>query len=438
VIRHSHATPTTLRFLIPAALLAASSVLSADVQAQDDKYTVITGTGEALFRLAIPPTIDGAGAAGAAKTVQAVMTNDMTLIGLFKVLSPKGFLADLAREGTGIAPQDWINVGAQGVIKSRAVAAGSKLSIDFYLYDTAKGQTPVLQKSYSGKSRDARRLAHRFGNDVVKHFTGKQGIFLTKIAFASGNRRSKRSYIYVMDYDGYGVYKASSTGDQNVLPSWSPSGALAYTSYLWRNPDLYVVDGSGGRARRIAKYPGLNIGGAWSSRGQLAVTLSKDGNSEIYLLSSSGAIIRRLTNNPAIDASPTFSPDGGSLAFVSNRGGSPQVYVMSVGGGGARRLTFAGSYNQEPDWCPDPKTPLVAFTGRDEKGSYDIFTVDVKSGGLKRLTQGQGSNTSPSWAPNGQLLVYSSSRGGMWIMNADGLNQQRVYRGGGMTPDWSY
>jgi TolB protein len=110
---------------------------------------------------------------------------------------------------------------------------------------------------------------------------------------------------------------------------------------------------------------------------------------------------------------------------------------MSASGGGVRRLTFAGNYNQEPDWCPRRETPLVAFTGRDDKGRYDIFTIDVKSGAVKRLTQGQGSNKSPSWAPNGRVLVFASSRGGLWISNADGLNQHQIYRGPAETPSWS-
>jgi len=424
----------------PWAVLMAVLLLPSRSRSQEERsYTVITGTGEALYRLAIPPALDGGGAAGAARTLTAVMTNDMTLIGLFKVLDPKGFLANLAQEGTGISPQDWISVGAQGVIKARARTAGGKVTVEFYLYDVARGTTPVLQRTYTGGSatRSVRHLAHRFGDDVVKFYTGDRGVFTTKIAFASGNRRKGISNVYAMDYDGYGVYRVSKTGQQNVLPAWSPTGALAWTSFMWSNPDLHVS--SGGRAQRISKYPGLNTGAAFSPRGNaIALTLSKDGNAEIYLISPAGGVMRRLTNNGAIDTSPAWSPDGGQIAFVSNRGGSPQIYIMSAGGGGARRLTFKGNYNQEPSWSPDPKNPLVAFTGRDEGGNYDIFTVNVKSGEVKRLTQGQGSNTSPSWAPNGKLLVFSSSRGGLWLMNADGLNQHRVTKGGGLTPKWSF
>jgi TolB protein len=410
---------------------------SATARAQDDdKYTVITGSGESLYRIAIPPVLDGGGAADAARTLAAVMQNDMKLIGLFKVLDPSGFLANLSREGTGIEPGSWVNVGAQAVIKARARVEGGSLSVDFFLYDVGRGATPTVAKTYKGSVKGARQLAHRFGDDVVKQYTGERGIFQTKIAFAAGSPKTKSSQIYVMDYDGYGVYKASSTGALNVLPAWGPGGQLVYTSYLWNNPDLFMSSG-GGRAYRISKQPGLNAGASFAPNGNIALTMSRDGNSEIYLISSSGAIIRRLTNSASIDTSPTFSPDGGRIAFVSNRHGSPQIYIMSAGGGGATRLTYTGSYNQEPSWCPRKDNPVVAFTGRDEAGNYDIFTINVNTKELKRLTQGQGSCRSPSWSPSGRLLVFTSSRGGLCLTNKDGLNTNCVHKGGGQTPAWS-
>jgi TolB protein len=422
--------------LAMASLVPLASAGPTDKKKSGGDYVEIAGTGQSLYRIAIPPIITHGGwKKSKVKIMRKVLSNDLELFGLFKTLNPKGFLANLKAEGTSIRPKDWINVGAQAVVKARAWRMGRLIEVHWFLYDVSKGTTPVLKKVYKG--RNIRRLAHRFGNDIVYYFTKRKGVFLTRIAFASGSRKSGWSQIYVVDFDGYGRRRISPYGRQNILPSWSPRGRITYTGFLWQNPDLYIKRGK--RAYRLSRQPGLNIGAKWSPRGnEIALTMSRNGNAEIYVIASNGKIKRRLTSDPGIDASPSWAPDGSQIAFVSNRGGSPQIYVMSASGGAAKRLTFKGSYNQEPAWCPNPGTPLVAFTGRDDKGNYDIFTVNVKTGDVKRLTQGQGSNKSPSWSPDGRLIVFSSSRGGLWVMNPQGLNQRRIFRGAAHTPSWSF
>ncbi|MCA9665223.1 MAG: PD40 domain-containing protein [Myxococcales bacterium] len=418
----------TLFALSAFALLFAQS---SQAQTPGGKYTTITGSGQTLYNIAIAPVIGG-GRGG--RTATKVMERDLTLCGVFKVLNRKGFLANLRKEGTGIVVKKWTDIGALGVIKARARRSGRGYSIDFFLYDTGKGAEPVLKKTYSGRS--PRRLAHQFDNDVYFYFTKSKGIFLTKIAFTLSSRRKKVSNVYVMDYDGHGGGRISYTGNQNILPNWAPGGRLVWTSLLWQNPDLYI-SGGGRRARRLSRQPGLNSGAAFSPDGsKIAITMSRSGNSDIWLISPSGKILRQLTKHGGIDASPTWSPDGSRIAFVSNRGGSAQIYVMSSSGGGVRRLTFQGNYNQEPDWNPKPGSNLIAFTGRDGKGAYDIFTVDAKKGTIKRLTQGQGSCRSPTWSPNGRLVAYETTRGGIWVMDDEGLNQHQLKRYG-TSPAWS-
>ena len=119
---------------------------SASSQAKPDpRYTVLSGSGQTLYRIAIAPVIDKGGAASAARQATKVLTRDLTLCGMFKVLDPKGFLANLKREGVGIDPTPWQNVGAQGVIKARVQPfGGRRFAIDFFLYDTTKGTRPVL------------------------------------------------------------------------------------------------------------------------------------------------------------------------------------------------------------------------------------------------------------------------------------------------------
>ncbi|MCK5800351.1 MAG: PD40 domain-containing protein [Deltaproteobacteria bacterium] len=404
-------------------------------KAPERQYTEISGSGQSLYRIAIPPALSLGAMGSKPQTLTSVLANDLKLIGLFKLLDRRGYLANLKAEGVSLVPKDWINVGAQAVVKCRVVRLGRKIQVEWLLYEPgSKGTNAVLHKSYTGRS--PRRLAHRFANDIVRYYTKRTGPFLSRIVFASGNPARRRSQVYMMDYDGHSVARISRTGALNVLPALGPSGRVAWTSFLWRNPDLYV-GGPGRRARRISRRQGLNTGAAFSPNGkEIALTMSKDGNAEIYVVNLEGTIVRRLTNNPGIDTSPTWSPDGGRIAFVSNRGGAPQIYVMSAAGGGAKRLTFTGSYNQEPSWCPRGATPKIAFTARDDKGAYDVFTINAGGGGLKRLTQGQGNNNSPSWSPDGRLIVFASNRGGLWVMNTDGLNQHRVSKFG-QTPSWS-
>jgi TolB protein len=393
----------------------------------------IQAGGRDLYKIATPMPI---GDKTASQVEVDVLAVDLALSGFFKVIDHKATLANLAAEGLTINPQDWRNVGAEGVIKARATAAGSDIKFEFRLYEVGKGDQPVLSKDYRGPASQTRGLVHQFAADVVKYFTGEDSFFASRIAF-SGATGAKRRDVFAMDWDGGGIQQITNKS-QNILPAWSPSGGeVVFTSYAAGKPDLFVMGAGGGKQRPISQRPGLNMGAAWSPDGSMiAATLSQDGNSEIYLLSPTGAVLKRLTNNPFIDTSPTWSPDSKQIAFVSDRHGSPQIWTMNADGSNQQKLTRRGTYNQTPAWCPRKDMPLVAFTARDEKYNYDIFTVNVTTGEMIRITEGRGSNQRPTWAPNGRAIAYESSRGGVWISTFDGRTERQVYRGNASTPAW--
>ena len=158
---------------------------------------------------------------------------------------------------------------------------------------------------------------------------------------------------------------------------------------------------------------------------------------EIYKIRASDAeVVQRLTRSGGSDLSPSLSGDNAQIAFVSDRGGTPQIYLMSAGGGSAKRLTFQGNQNTTPKFSPRSDKPLIAFTGRDERGSFDIFVYDLKTGKIDRMTQNQGSNYDPAWSPDGRLLVYASSRGGLFVLNPETRHELQIYRGGAHSPSW--
>jgi TolB protein len=426
------------RFAVALAVFSLTLALghaSAFAQQQSAVVIELDNPKRGLYPLAVPRGSESDPALAA--EAESIMGFDLEVSGWFDVLDPRSFLADLRAEGLGVEPQKWKDVGAFGVIKYRVTRAGGDIVLDARLYETEKGKTAVLSRSYRGK--DLRTLVHTWCNEVVKYYTGETGFFGSRIAFVTRGSRGKQ--VMAMDFDGHGVYSLTRNASLNILPAWSPDGSkVAFTSYMRNNPDLYVVGAGGGRPERVSKYPGMNTGASWSPDGtRFAVTLSKDGNPEIYVISVKGQILRRLTDNRHIDTSPVWSPDGREIAFVSDRHGGPQIFVMNADGSNQRRVSKNGNYNTTPVWSPRKGKRIIAYTTRDQ-GNYDIVTLDIATGDMVRITQGQGNNEEPSFAPNGRAIAFASTRkegAGIYIANVDGSGkQQRVYKGSATTIDW--
>ena len=397
---------------------------------EDLPQITITDPNRDLFRLGLPSAIGDGDLAGPATDVER---RDLGIVGLFRLLDPASFPASLVKEGLGFSADLWAQMGAQGVAKMRATRDSAGIVIEGRLYQIGRGETPVLTKTYRGP--ELRPLVHLWANDVVLQFTGMRGVFGSRIAFAM---TGKTPEIATVGMDGQELKVVTQMKSQCLLPALSPSGGqIAFNSYLRGGADLWLVSASGGRARRISDRPGLNTGAAWLGGNTLVATLSFEGNAELYKISAAdGKVVARLTTSPSIDTSPGPSPGGDQIAFVSDRQGTPQIYLMPSSGGGARRLTFQGNYNQTPRFCPRKETPIIAFTGRDERNVFDIFLYDLRTGKVDRVTQSQGSNSDPSWSPDGRLLVYSSSRGGLFVMNLQTHQEFQIYKGGAKNPSW--
>ncbi|NOY90548.1 MAG: hypothetical protein GXP55_05005 [Deltaproteobacteria bacterium] len=379
----------------------------------------------ALFKMAVP-NLRGSGSMGS--SAAEVLRNDFKLVSLFQVLDSRSFIANLEQEGLGIDPGAWSAVGAQGVIKGEISGSGRNLTLELRLFELARGSTATLTRSYHGRPGQIRGFVHDFANEVLRVLTGKLGAFGTRIAFA---RRSGPGHkdVYVASFDGHSVGRITDGSGVSMLPSFGPGG-------IWysRLTDLGMfITNSGAEGRPIIDGDGLNMGPTICN-GRVYFTSTRDGNSEIYSARTDGTELRRITHHPAIDVSPSCGP-GGRIAFVSTRHGSPQIFVMDGSGGGIRRVTYRGSHNQTPAFCPDASQPLIAFTGRG--GGMDVFTVNVATQQYTRLTQGQGVNKDPAFSRDCRMVAFYSSRGGIYISNPEGLNQNRVISGHAETLRWS-
>jgi TolB protein len=414
-----------------AAISEARPALAAEAaEVEDLPQITISDPNRDLFRLGLPNAMGDGDLAGTAVDVER---RDLDLVGLFRVLDPASFPDSLVKEGMGFSADLWSQMGAQGVAKLRAARDGGGIVVEGRLYQVGRGDVPVLTKTYHGS--ELRPLVHMWANDVVLQFTGMRGVFGSRIAFAM---TGKNPEVATIGMDGQELKVVTQMKSACLLPAFSPTGGqIAFNSFLRGGADLWLVSASGGRARHISDRPGLNTGAAWLNSNTIVATLSFEGNAELYKISAAdGSIIARLTNSPSIETSAAVSPGGDQIAFVSDRQGTPQIFVMPSSGGGGRRLTYQGSYNQTPRFCPRKEVPMLAFTGRDERNVFDIFTYDMRSGKIDRVTQGQGSNLDPAWSPDCRLLVYSSSRGGLFLMNLQTHREFQIYKGGAKNPSW--
>lgn len=332
----------------------------------------------------------------------------------------------------------WAEKGVSVLLTgSISIKEQTKLTVDYKLYDI-ESQQLIWEGSYSGNVNNYRYIAHRINDEVVKRFTGEEGVACSKIAFINNSTKFKE--IYLVDYDGYNLRRLTKDNRLNVLPKWvANTPQIIYTSYLYNNPDLFILDIAKNKRKALSTIQGLNSPTSFSPDNKMMVaTLSRGVYPNLYLLDENGVVKRRLTEGRYIDTSPSFSPSGREIVFISDRSGYPQIYIMDIDGVNLRRLSTKGNCDS-PTWSP--KGDKIAFTMKHE-GNFDIFLYDLPKQKIIRLTSGQGNNENPTWSQDGRFIAFSSTRSGkseIYIMGMDGSGVRKLIdiSGESFTPTWS-
>lgn len=213
----------------------------------------------------------------------------------------------------------------------------------------------------------------------------------TKIAFSS--RRSGSHDVYVMNADGTGTRRLTSTSADDLHPTWSPDGRrLAFA----RSGDIVVVDADGSGARSIIASGAEESEPAWSPDGRwIAYVRHVPGAParEVWLARPDGSGGRRLTRHGAVVYTPAWSPDSARIVFTSNRDGEVfELYTIGVDGKRLRSVAPTAGDMFEPSWSPDGSR--IAYS---EDGA--IFTVELGGGNVEQLTSEEDNDSSPAWNP---------------------------------------
>ena len=150
-------------------------------------------------------------------------------------------------------------------------------------------------------------------------------------------------------------------------------------------------------------------------------------------MDADGGDHRRLMNHTPSDSPDIeWSPDSQYLLFESNH-----LTAISADGSGRLDLT-PPSAKSVPDatWSPDGRT--VAFS-RQNSQNIDIYKLDIESGQTTQLTAHPRVELAVAWSPDSQRLAFirRGRTGGLFVMDADGMNVSRVIGGVFGEPAWS-
>jgi len=398
----------------------------------------ITKEGGRRAPLAVPPLTAPGMAALQSKVIDpftATLRSDLEYAQIFTIVDPSLYPSGFREIGTPPAADRWLGTGAEYLVDTRGDVAGDRVSIEARVWDL-KSRKMFFGRRYSGGIAYVERVAHTLANDIVKEFTGQNGLFLSTIVFVSDRDGAKE--LYAMDFDGRNPRRLTAHKSLVLNPD-ARAGKVVFTSYVHRFPQVWIMNADGSNQKELSTGLDLNASPGLSPDGsQIAFAGSSRGNVDIYVVSASGGGVRRLTTTHSLEASPDWSPTGRQIAYTSDQTGTPQIWIMDAEGTNARRLTYAGNWNDEVAWSP--RGDKIAFACRNE-GDFNICVMDVATGATLQLTS-EGSNAHPAWSPDGEKIVYQSRRGGrtqIYTMDAvDGSNKKVLTEGGpnNMQPVW--
>lgn len=134
-------------------------------------------------------------------------------------------------------------------------------------------------------------------------------------------------------------------------PSWSAAGQDIYflSGQGGQAHDIWRVTVNDGRAEQLTVNALYHFDIAVSADGVRAYSSNSGGHYDIWLWPKD-QLPQQLTDDPALDARPSWSPDGKSLVFESTRHGEQAIWRIDVDGQDMQQLSATGVAARFPVW----------------------------------------------------------------------------------------
>ncbi len=148
---------------------------------------------------------------------------------------------------------------------------------------------------------------------------------------------------------------------------------------------------------------------------------------DLYLYDLTSKKLQRLTYGLRA-SDPDIAPDGNKIIFVGNELGQTNLFLMDLNTQAITQLTYSDGYTQYacPKFSPDGKKIVVSIWKRE--GFQDIYLFNLESGWLTPITHDQALDIHASWSKDGEYILFSSDRSGVFNIYAYHLKQDKAYQ----------
>ena len=165
--------------------------------------------------------------------------------------------------------------------------------------------------------------------------------------------REGGSQIFLINPDGSGLHRLTTSAAIDTEPRFSPDGKFIYfTSDRGGSPQIYRMPAGGGEPQRVTFDGSYNVSPRLSPDGKtLAYITRNEGKFQVALLDLSNKQVQIITDSDR-DESPSFAPNGRMILFATVIGGRGVLSAVSSDGRVKQRLTVNAGDVREPAWGP--------------------------------------------------------------------------------------
>lgn len=184
--------------------------------------------------------------------------------------------------------------------------------------------------------------------------------------------------------------------------------------------------------RRTVVYLRQDLGALW--------VMAADGSGQRPLLRSARARSTRI----AVDARPSWSPDGRHVVVPVTGPRAIDLYVLGVDDGTVRRIPTPGLPQVgDPAWSPDGAWITYWASTDPTGGALYKTSADGRHEPVQLTHSRPGTDAGPAWSPDSRRIAFRRGADDrardVWVMDADGSNQRRLTftPGADQDPTWS-